>query len=71
MMECLDLSWPFDAVHLDNKAAVFPAAGGFVGVTLIYAGATQGMDRLVGCLICRRTGVNYLAWTGAGDKSLD
>ena len=42
MMECLDLSWPFDAVHLDNKAAVFPAAGGFVGVTLIYAGANTG-----------------------------
>lgn len=42
MLECLDLSWPFDAVHLDNKAAIFPAAGGFVGITLIYAGANTG-----------------------------
>lgn len=42
MESCLDLFCVNDAVHLDNKAAIFPIAGGFLGLTLIYAGANIG-----------------------------
>lgn len=63
MMECLDLSWPFDAVHLDNKAAVFPAAGGFVGVTLIYAGANTG-DGPGWWVVLFAAGLGLITWLG-------
>ena len=42
LLECFDLAWPFDTVHLENRAAVYPAAGGILGLTLIYAGANTG-----------------------------
>jgi hypothetical protein len=38
----LDLQWVYDLVFLDNRAAIAPAAGGFVGLSLIYAGANVG-----------------------------
>ena len=59
MMECLDLSWPFDAVYLDNKAAIFPAAGGFAGVTLITQEPTPGTDP-AGGLYCLPQGLVWL-----------
>jgi hypothetical protein len=37
-----DLRPAIDAIHLDNRAAIFPVAGGFLGITLIYAGANTG-----------------------------
>ncbi len=63
MLECLDLSWPFDAVYLDNKAAVFPAAGGFVGITLIYAGANTG-DGPGWWVVLFAAGLGLVAWLG-------
>ena len=63
MMECLDLSWPFDAVYLDNKAAIFPAAGGFAGVTLIYAGANTG-DGPGWWVVLFASGLGLAAWLG-------
>lgn len=63
MLECLDLSWPFDAVHLDNKAAIFPAAGGFVGITLIYAGANTG-DGPGWWVVLFAGGLGLIAWLG-------
>ncbi|MCC8024156.1 MAG: hypothetical protein LIP16_02455 [Clostridium sp.] len=63
MLECLDLSWPFDAVHLDNKAAIVPAAGGFVGVTLIYAGANTG-DGPGWWVVLFAAGLGLGAWLG-------
>lgn len=63
MMECLDLSWPLDAVFLDNKAAVFPAAGGLVGMTLIYAGANTG-DGPGWWTVLFAAGLGLTAWLG-------
>lgn len=37
-----DLSVVDDVLHSGNKAALFPAAGGIAGLTLIYAGANIG-----------------------------
>lgn len=38
----LDISFIDDAVILNNKAALFPAVGGFLGTALIFAGANIG-----------------------------
>ena len=42
LLERFDLASACDAVYLDNKAALFPMVGGFIGVSLIYAGANIG-----------------------------
>lgn len=42
LLAVFDLSWVWDSVYLDNKAAVFPAVGGVMGLSLIYAGANTG-----------------------------
>ena len=43
LMTCLfDISWLDDALHSDNKAALFSIAGGFLGLTIIYAAANIG-----------------------------
>lgn len=63
LLECLDLSWPFDVVYLDNRAAVFPAVGGFVGVTLIYAGANTG-DGPGWWVVLFAAGLGLVTWLG-------
>ncbi|MCL2671041.1 MAG: hypothetical protein FWF10_03280 [Clostridiales bacterium] len=42
MRGCFDLSWRDDVLHLNNRAAAFAFAGGFLGITLIYAAANIG-----------------------------
>ena len=50
-------------IVLDNKAAVFPAAGGFVGVTLIYAGANTG-DGPGWWVVLFAAGLGLITWLG-------
>jgi len=42
MRSCFDLSRRDDVLNLNNKAAAFAYAGGFLGITLIYAAANIG-----------------------------
>ena len=42
MEKYLDLFRAYDIIHLGNKAAIFPVAAGFIGLTCIYAGANIG-----------------------------
>lgn len=42
MHKFFDLSWWDDALERDNKAALVAFSGGFIGTTLIYAGANVG-----------------------------
>lgn len=51
-----DLSVVDDVLHSGNKAALFPAAGGIAGLTLIYAGANIGDGPGFWCVFfCGRT----------------
>ena len=42
LMECMEVARVSDVLQRDNKAALFPAAGGFLGISLIYAQANVG-----------------------------
>lgn len=42
MESVLDLFCIDDTIYRDNKAAIIPVSGGFLGVTLIYVGANTG-----------------------------
>ena len=57
----LDFSWAYDTIHLDNKAAVIPAASSFLGLTLIYAGANIG-DGPGWWVILIAGGLGFITW---------
>ena len=42
MFFLFDISWIDDALNMDNEAALATIAGGYIGTTLIYAGANIG-----------------------------
>ena len=62
-----DLSWIEDVVNLNNKAALPAFAGGFMGLTFIYAGANIGDGPGWWCVIFAG-GLGLTAWLllGAG-----
>jgi len=42
MFYFFDISWADDALNMDNEAALAAVAGGYIGTTVIYAGANIG-----------------------------
>lgn len=65
MKYLLDFSWAHDVIYLDNTAAIVPAAGGFLGLTLIYAGANIG-DGPGWWVVWIAGGMGFLVWIGLG-----
>lgn len=63
LLERYDLAAASDVVYLDNKAAIFSAAGGFLGLTLLYAGANTG-DGPGWWVILIAGGLGFAAWFG-------
>lgn len=63
MRRLLDLSWADDGIYADNKAAIVPVAGGFLGITLIYAGANTG-DGPGWWVVFIAGGLGLIAWLG-------
>lgn len=60
-----DLSWQDDALGLGNQAVVPAIAGGFIGLTLIYAGANIGDGPGWWCVIFA-AGLGLIAWLALG-----
>lgn len=60
---CLDFRWFDDIILLDNKAAIPPAAGGFIGFVLIYAGANIG-DGPGWWVVFIAGGLGLIVWLG-------
>lgn len=59
----LDFHWFDDVIHHDNKAAIFPAIGGFIGFVLIYAGANIG-DGPGWWVVFIAGGLGLIIWLG-------
>ncbi len=56
-----DLSWVDDALNMNNKAALFSVTGGFLGLTIIYAGANIGDGPGWWCVVFAG-GLGLAAW---------
>jgi len=56
-----DISWIDDALNLSNNAALAAVAGGFIGITLIYAGANIGDGPGWWCVIFAG-GLGLVSW---------
>lgn len=56
-----DLSWVDDGFNMNNKAALFPITGGFLGLSIIYAGANIGDGPGWWCVIFAG-GLGLVAW---------
>lgn len=56
-----DMSWVDDAINNNNKAALFSVTGGFVGLSLIYAGANIGDGPGWWCVVFAG-GLGLIAW---------
>lgn len=65
MMRCFDLSWQDDALHLANRAALFPVVSGFLALTLIYSGANIGDGPGWWCVVFAG-GLGVAAWLALG-----
>ena len=61
MTRLFDLSWLDDAIYRDNKAAMVTVCGGFLAITLIYAGANIGDGPGWWCVIFAG-GLGLLGW---------
>lgn len=61
MEKYFDLSWSYDALNLNNDAALFAIAGGILGLTVIYAGANIGDGPGWWCVVTAG-GLGALAW---------
>lgn len=60
-----DLSWKDDAMDLNNKAAILSVAGGFLGMTIIFAGANLGDGPGWWCVIFAG-GLGFCVWIVLG-----
>lgn len=58
----LDFMWEYDIIHLENPAAIYSSAGGFVGFILIYCGANIG-DGPGWWVVFISAGIGLLLWT--------
>ena len=56
-----DLSWRDDILNLNNTAALFAFAGGFLGLAIIYAGANAGDGPGWWCVL-EAGGLGLMAW---------
>ncbi|MCL1876020.1 MAG: hypothetical protein FWF87_07165, partial [Synergistaceae bacterium] len=56
-----DLSWRDDAINLNNSAAMIAVAGGFIALTMIYAGANIGSGPGWWCVVYA-SGLGVAAW---------
>ena len=56
-----DIVWSEDVLKLNNEAALYPVAGGFLGLTLIFAGANIGDGPGWWCVIFAG-GLGLTAW---------
>jgi hypothetical protein len=61
MSRYFDISWIDDALNLNNKAAVLAISGGFLGLTMIYAGANVGDGPGWWCVIFAG-GLGLITW---------
>ena len=61
MSACLDLSWKDDILNMNNRAALFAFVGGFLGLTIIYAGANVGDGPGWWCVVFAG-GLGVVAW---------
>jgi len=62
IMACLfDLSWIDDVLSMNNKAALFSFAGGFLGLTIIYSAANIGDGPGWWCVIFAG-GLGLITW---------
>jgi hypothetical protein len=62
---CFDLHWTCDAVHLNNKAALFAITGEFFALAAIYAGANVGDGPGWWCVVFAG-GLGLAAWLVLG-----
>lgn len=65
MAMVFDISWIDDVLSLNNKAAIIPVAGGFLGLTIIYAGANIGDGPGFWCVFFAG-GLGVAAWLVIG-----
>jgi hypothetical protein len=56
-----DLSWVYDILNLNNKAALFSVSGGFIALTIIYSGANIGNGPGWWCVVFAG-GLGLAAW---------
>lgn len=61
MFYFFDLSWIDDVINLNNKAAMLSITGGFLGLTVIYAGANIGDGPGWWCVIFAG-GLGTMSW---------
>ena len=65
MFRLFDLSWRDDVLNMDNRAALIPLVGGYLGTTVIYAGANIGDGPGWWCVLVAG-GLGLAAWALLG-----